>query len=79
VLGCFLPFANRERLAGVQGAAMSPLVVGTEADEILTGGADGLLSRGLVHHLVIELTHPAVGHGGHRYALRLAPRPQTCR
>src|SRR6266702_4803562 len=79
VFSCFLPFANRERLAGVQGAAMSPLVVGTDAGEILTGCAGGFLSRGLLHHLVIELAHPAVGHGSHRYALRLTPCPQTRR
>src|SRR5260370_4572795 len=65
VFSGFLPFANRERLAAVQGSAMSPLVVGTDAGEILTGCAGRFLSGGLLHHLVIKLAHPAVGPGRH--------------
>src|SRR5258708_35477233 len=78
VFSGFLPFANRERLAGVQGAAMSPLVVGTDAGEILTGCAGGVRSCGRWHHLVIKARDPGLVPAGHPLAPPPAPRPPVC-
>ena len=73
-----LPFANRERLAGVQGAAMSPLVVGTRPAKSWQE-APAVVSRRLANHLMIQLAYPAVGHRGHHHALGLATPKQTRR
>src|SRR5260370_24508069 len=71
-----LSYANRERLAGVQGAAMSPLVAGTRPAK---SWQDAPLPRSLgrrLHHLMIELSNPAVGHRAHHHAPAFAAPTQ---